>query len=160
MIATRTRSIITAAAVLGLLSAPAAAHAASVSDDGSSGRPLAAELSGANEVGATPGAFVGDPDGMGTANVTVNVGQGELCYDIAFTGVAPIFGHVHVGEAGVNGPVVITLAAVAGADGVAAGCVDAPRELLRDIVRDPSAYYVNIHSDEFRAGAIRGQLER
>lgn len=160
MTTARARSIVTAAAVLALLAAPAAAHAASVSDDGSSGRPLAAELNGANEVGAVPGAFVGDPDAEGSASITVNVGQGELCYDIAFTGTEPIFGHVHAGEVGVNGPVVITLAAVANADGVAAGCAEAPRELLRDIVRDPSAYYVNIHSAEFRAGAIRGQLER
>ena len=45
MIASRTtRSILTAAAVAGLLGVPVAANAASVSADGSSGRPLAAEL--------------------------------------------------------------------------------------------------------------------
>ncbi|WAB85149.1 CHRD domain-containing protein [Microcella daejeonensis] len=150
------RSLITAAAVAALVSVPLVASAASVVPDGSSGRPLSATLLGANEVGPAGG----DPDATGTASVTINVGKSQLCYDIRFTGVAPIFGHVHDGAAGANGDVVITLSALAGASGVAAGCETVDRALLREMLRDPSGYYVNFHSSEFPGGAIRGQLGR
>lgn len=149
------RTLLVSLAVAALATAPLAAQAATVVDDGSSGRALSAELLGANEAGPAGG----DPDATGTAVVTVNAGQGELCYSVEFSGVAPVAGHIHDGEAGVNGPVVIPLA-VAGATSTASGCADVSRELLRDILIDPSGYYVNLHSAEFPAGAIRGQLGR
>ena len=37
---------------------------------------------------------------------------------------------------------------------------DALQLFLRDIRRHPAAYYANIHTLEFVAGAIRGQLHR
>ena len=152
------RATLVLAVVAGLTTIPLAANAASVVSGGSSGRSLSAELLGANEVGPAGG----DPDGSGTANVTVNVGKGELCYSVSFRNIAtPLFGHIHDADAGDNGGVVVTLAAIAGAQGgVAAGCATVDRALLRDIVKDPSGYYVNVHTAEFPAGAIRGQLGR
>lgn len=150
-----TRTLLVSLAAAGLVIAPVAAQAATVVDDGSSGRALSAELLGANEVGPAGG----DPDGAGTAVVTINLGQGELCYAVEFTGVAPVAGHIHDGDTGVNGPVVIPLA-VAGETSTASGCADVSRDLLRDILIDPSGYYVNLHTAEFPAGAIRGQLGR
>ena len=151
------RATLVLAVVAGLTTIPLAANAASVVSEGSSGRSLSAELRGANEVGSA-----GDPDGVGTANVTVNVGKGELCYSVSFSKIAtPLFGHIHDADAGDNGGVVVTLAAIAGAQGgVAAGCATVDRALLRDILKDPSGYYVNVHTAEFPAGAIRGQLGR
>lgn len=38
------------------------------------------------------------------------------------------------------------------------GCVRAARPLLVAILRDLAAYYVNVHTTQYPAGAIRGQL--
>jgi hypothetical protein len=67
------------------------------------GRPLSTVLTGAAEV---PGP--GDPDGRGTARLTLNQGQEEICYDLTVSGIAPATAaHIHVGTADVAGPVVV-----------------------------------------------------
>ena len=126
---------------------------------------LAARLSGANEV---PPA---DPDGRGLA--LVETGRTRVCFAVAWTRIAPpIFAHIHAGPVGVNGPVVVLFFDVpelAGAPNAAlpdtisavAGCVGGKDPaLLRDIRRQPSDFYVNVHTPEFPGGAIRGQLRR
>jgi len=66
--------------------------------------------------------------------------------------------HIHEAPAGAPGPVVVTLAPPT--SGESSGCVSADRELIVEILRDPAAYYVNVHNAEFPAGAVRGQLSR
>jgi hypothetical protein len=114
------------------------------------GRPLSATLTGAAEVPVT-----GDPDGSGSAQVTLNQGLGEVCWDIEFEGIdAPFAAHIHVGAAGVPGPVVVGLS-------TSSGCVDGVDEgLIKAIRQNPSAYYVNVHNAPFPGGALRGQLEK
>jgi CHRD domain len=121
------------------------------------GRPFAATLTGAAEV---PGP--GDADASGTALITLNQGQGQVCFELSWAGIdGTVFAaHIHVGPAGVAGPVVVPLfvgVALSGTDS-ASGCVSASEELIKAIRHDPANYYVNIHSDVFPAGAIRGQL--
>jgi hypothetical protein len=121
------------------------------------GRPLATTLTGAAEV---PGP--GDPDASGTAFITLNQGQGEVCFDLSWAGIdgTVTAAHIHVGPAGVAGDVVVPLFAgsFAGTDS-ASGCVSGVSEqLIKAIRQDPASYYVNIHSDVFPAGAVRGQL--
>jgi CHRD domain len=132
--------------------------AASVALAGNGGRPLATSLSGAEEV---PGP--GDPDATGVVDLTLNQGQNRVCFDISWADVdGTVFaGHIHVGPAGVAGPIVVTLfeGSFAGTDATS-GCVeDVDAELIKAIRKDPSAYYVNVHSlPNFAGGAIRGQL--
>jgi CHRD domain len=119
------------------------------------GRPLATTLTGAAEV---PGP--GDPDASGTAFITLNQGQGEVCFELSWAGIdgTVTAAHIHVGAATVAGPVVVPLFAGAFA-GTASGCVaGVSEELIKAIRQNPENYYVNIHSDVFPAGAIRGQL--
>ncbi len=122
------------------------------------GRPLSTTLTGAAEV---PGP--GDPDASGTAFITLNQGQGEVCFDLSWAGIdgTVTAAHIHVGPAGVEGPVVVPLfaGAFAGTDS-ASGCVSASEELIKAIRQDPENYYVNIHSTVFPAGAVRGQLAK
>lgn len=116
------------------------------------GRPLAATLTGAAEV---PGP--GDPDGSGTARITVNVGQREICYELAVSGIAPATAaHIHEAPAGTAGPVVVPL--MPPTDGMVSGCALVSRELAKNILKHPEEYYVNVHNVAFPAGALRGQL--
>ncbi len=141
------------AAVLALaIAGPASAAKLGGADQG--GRQLATTLTGAEEV---PGP--GDPDGSGFATVTVNPGQGLVCYELSVSGIAPATAaHIHEAPFGEVGDVVVTLGAPS--DGFPSGCVQAGRDLARDILRNPSEYYVNVHNLEFPAGALRGQLSR
>ena len=122
-------------------------------DDSQGGRPLVAALSGANEVG------VGDPDGRGTARITVNPGKNLVCFDISITNVEGVVaGHIHEAAAGKNGLVVVDL--LAGRSTGLQGCVTTTGTTAREILKDPASYYVNIHSTEFLSGAVRGQLSK
>jgi hypothetical protein len=126
---------------------------ASIAADG--GRKFTTELTGAAEV---PGP--GDPDGSGTASITLNHGQGEVCFELTVSDIAvATAAHIHVGPAGVAGPVVVGLAPPA--SGSASGCVsDVDRDLIKNIIQHPEEYYVNVHNAEFPAGAVRGQLSK
>jgi hypothetical protein len=117
------------------------------------GRPFFTTLTGAAEA---PGP--GDPDGSGTAFITLNQGQEEVCFDIEVSGVAPITAaHIHVAPEGSPGPVVVSFdVPVNGLN----GCVSADADLIKDIRQSPSEYYVNVHNAEFPAGALRGQLSK
>jgi len=118
------------------------------------GRPLSTTLTGAEEA---PGP--GDPDGSGTAHLSLNPGQGRICFELKVRNIAPATAaHIHEAPAGAPGPVVVTLAPPT--SGESSGCVSADRELIVEILRDPAAYYVNVHNAEFPAGAVRGQLSR
>ena len=119
-----------------------------------SGRPLTIALEGSQEV---PGP--GDPDGFGTATVRINPGRGQICYSLGVSAIGPATGaHIHEAEAGSAGPVVVSLQAPTG--GSSNGCISVGRELAFEILREPGDYYVNVHNEEYPAGALRGQLDR
>lgn len=131
-----------------------AGMAASAAADG--GRPFTTALTGAAEVPS------GDPDGSGTATITLNQGLGEVCFWISVSDIAlPATGaHIHVGAAGVAGPVVVPLTAP-DASGTSSGCTSGvSAELIKAIRQNPENYYVNVHSSEYPAGAVRGQLSK
>jgi hypothetical protein len=121
------------------------------------GRPLFAEMTGAQEV---PGP--GDPDGSGTVSFTVNPGLGEICFTVDSQNLTTpvIAAHIHPGIAGVAGPPLVFLlaAGVSDADGNFSGCATFDRATVKDILKRPWAYYVNLHTTDFPGGAIRGQL--
>lgn len=162
--------------------------------------PLAeADLDGRSEVSPDGSRrLVGDPDGRGEVyvfpidNFKESDGQGgftttsnadTLCYVLEVDKVsgtennpgAPYAAHIHRGEPGSNGPVVVSLAFPTG--GEAADCVtetrvtgpnntpvfarDAQGNLLATAaeIRDfPERFYVNVHNADHPGGAVRGQL--
>jgi CHRD domain len=142
--------LVAALTMVGMLAVGAPAYA--------QGRPLSTMLTGAAEV---PGP--GDPDASGMAFLTLNEGQGEVCFELSWAGIdgTVVAAHIHAAPAGVAGPIVVPLftgVALAGTDS-ASGCVSGiSGELIKDIRHDPAGYYVNVHSTVFPAGAARGQL--
>jgi hypothetical protein len=110
-------------------------------------------LSGAEEV---PGP--GDPDGTGTAVVTLDTATNELCWDIKVQNIGdPTAGHIHVGDAGKSGSVIVDLNLPA--NGLKA-CTAVDGKTMGHLSGGPKSHYLNIHTAEFPNGAVRGQLQR
>jgi CHRD domain len=129
---------------------------ASIAADG--GRKFTTTLTGAAEV---PGP--GDPDGSGTAMLELNPGTGQVCWEIQVSDITlpAIAAHIHKAPVGVAGPVVVPLfPPVPDESGFSSGCMNADRELIKDIIQHPEGYYVNVHTTDFPAGAVRGQLSK
>ena len=101
----------------------------------------------------------GDPVGTGTATVRMRAGQGQVCFRINVQNLsqAAVGAHIHVGAVGESGGIVVSLRAPA-ASGSSSGCVRASRTVVRRILGNAARYYVNVHTTEFPAGAVRGQL--
>jgi hypothetical protein len=131
----------------------------SIAADG--GRKFTTTLTGEAEVNAQGVPNQGDLDGIGTATITLNHGQGTVCWEITVSGITLPATAAHIHEAPVTapGPVVIPLSAP-DANGFAAGCTSASREEIKEIIQHPEEYYVNVHNVNFPAGALRGQLSK
>jgi hypothetical protein len=155
-------SLLLAMALMLAVMAAGPALAAKLGGADQGGRLFTTTLSGAEEVDPETGELgAGDPNGSGLATLAVNPGQGEVCYELSVEDIelAATGAHIHVGEAGENGPVVVPLTPP-DASGVSSGCAEVSRELALAIIRDPEHYYVNVHNEEFPGGAIRGQLSK
>jgi hypothetical protein len=113
------------------------------------GAPLIAALTGTNNQ-------------SGTATLTLNPGQQEVCFHITIASInAPVLAaHIHIGGAGVNGPIVVPFFGFSTPTTQTdfSACVHGSRDILTAILANPSGYYVNVHTMVSPAGAIRGQL--
>ena len=87
-----------------------------------------------------------------------NVATEEFCFQLEFIGISDVTeGHIHFGQVDEIGPVVIDLnLAENGQD----GCVHAGRAKLVNIIRNPQAFYIDVHTSEYPLGAIRDQLSQ
>jgi hypothetical protein len=119
-------------------------------------KKLYAKMDGKQEVPA------GDPDGTGTAVLTVKSNQ--VCYDIRpkKAGITFGAGHIHLGPKGKAGGVVIPLFTtpkkVTGGKLVGCGPKTVKAADIAKLKAKPGNYYVNIHNAKYPGGAIRGQL--
>ena len=115
------------------------------------GNNFHATLIGASEV---PPA---DPDGAGMARIAINDATNQVCTDLEVRNISAVTAaHIHEGRAGVNGPPVITLDAPDDDD--SDDCDTASDVLVDRLRRNPSAFYVNVHTVDYPNGAIRGQI--
>lgn len=135
-----------------IIPAPRGACPRTVLSPTSGGRAFDVALTGEAETPA------GDPVATGTATVRLRAGQGQLCYRLAVDNLpAAAAAHIHRASSGSAGPVVVPLQTPSAA-GTSSGCATVARPLVKAILAEPASYYVNVHTEEFPAGAVRGQL--
>lgn len=115
-------------------------------------RILATILLGQNSVPAN------DSNGFGIAVILVQPAQDQVCYLVTQHKLtsAVTAAHIHSGAKGTNGPVVVPF--IAPVDGKSKSCVTVADALATDLAQNPRNYYVNVHTTNFPAGEIRGQL--
>jgi hypothetical protein len=99
-----------------------------------------------------------------------NITSGAVVFDAQyrFPGAVTIVGfHIHSGQPGQNGPVVISSGVSSISDSTGIGKIvkvlslpttDTMLGTIKGIVANPGDFYVNIHTPEHPAGVIRGQL--
>jgi hypothetical protein len=123
--------------------------------------------------GGDPFSAVLSGHGSGTARVTLNPGQREVCWEVTVAGLtAPVFAsHIHIGGAGVNGGIVVPFFGFTTPSRATSfsGCTEnVDRGLIEAIQDNPAGYYVNVHTTcagqpagcgpFFLGSAVRGQL--
>jgi hypothetical protein len=135
-----------------IIAGPVLAHG------GGSGNVLSGTLTGSVEVPP------GDPSATGRVVVILEPSSNTVCYKESWDGLTSVVAsHIHLGGAGVAGPIVVPFFNTALPDTITevGGCVkNVAPALIKNIHDDPSAYYVNVHDAAFPKGAIRGQLQR
>ena len=130
-------------------------------------RRLEADLNGFAEVDAAGDFGAGDLDGDGLAEIRLDPVTGRVCFRLEWSDIdEPVAAHIHRGAVGVAGPIVVDLLGNArtfrhrGESGRATGCASGvSTTLVNEIMGTPGAFYVNIHTAPFPAGAVRGNLE-
>jgi hypothetical protein len=95
----------------------------------------------------------GHPTGNGYAEFYLNYGKSQVCWNIRYEGIGTgLASHVHYAPPGSAGKPVIFVSPIH------SGCATVSQEVIKAIVQNPEDYYVNVHTAEYPAGAIRGQL--
>lgn len=104
-------------------------------------------------------------DGTGAATASLHPSDDQLCARVEITAAltGPVTAaHVHDGDAGDSGPAVGPIPLVSdGRPGLAFGCfADGSSVTIADLEADPAGHYLNLHTEAFPGGELRGQLER
>ena len=122
-------------------------------------------LTGSQEVTQNPFCappdICGDPDAAGIATIKINPGSDLVCFKLQWSDIDGTVTAAHIHGPATRSqaaPVLVTFfqpASFAGTD-KANGCThDADADA---IAATPTMYYVNVHSNAYPMGAIRGQL--
>ena len=101
---------------------------------------------------------LGDPDGVGSAAVTI-ISDTRLCVGIVVDNIStPTLARIYAGPAAINGPALVTLPVpVSGNPGTSSGCVTVAAETLVALRATPQNFYISIRNSG-SSSAIRGQL--
>ena len=142
----RTLPVIVALAAMLVAAAPASAAV----------KRLEAKMSGTQETDP------GDPDGTGTAKLRLNRATRRVCFTITVKKIDDVLAaHIHRGGKGVAGGIEVDLITEPKSGDRFTGCTGGvKRSLIREMVRHPRRFYVNVHTMAYPGGAVRGQLRK
>ena len=93
----------------------------------------------------------------GVFNGTYDKTTKILKYTLTFTGIEPTNMHFHKGEIGVSGPVAIPISKAPYTSPIKSETPELTSEQESDLLN--GLWYVNIHSEAFPPGEIRGQVD-
>ena len=94
--------------------------------------------------------------GSGMATMRARLGGTSLCYTLTVTGLTNVTA-AHIHRVSTSAIVVPLTAPTTGTSG---GCETVDKALLREILRNPAAFYVNVHTVAFPNGQVQGRLSR
>jgi hypothetical protein len=99
----------------------------------------------------------GAPHGRGVAIIAFH-GASTVCFRFSHLHgfLDATVAHIHSGTTGHSGPVLVALSS--GPKLHHRGCLAISPTVSRAIWKQPSAYYVNVHSLQYPGGAVRAQL--
>jgi hypothetical protein len=94
--------------------------------------------------------------GSGSATVTIRLGTSRLCSTLTVTDVTNVtVAHIHRVS---TGAIVVPLTAPT--TGTASGCTTVEKALLKEILGNPDAFYVNVHTTAYPNGQVQGTLSK
>ena len=111
----------------------------------------------ANEAGEPGGHGIMTP-AYAKGTITVNSKTDHVCSQIVTKGLVNITAaHIHRGVKGVNGPVVVAFVTKSIGTGKLS-CIIVPAASAKAIIKNPTGFYINVHTKKFPNGAVRAQL--
>jgi hypothetical protein len=130
-------------------------HTGDILEPGASACPSGAQQTQGVKLTAdlTP---VQNATGSGSATITIRIGKSQLCFTLQVSGLTNVTAsHIHrVSTQAIVVPLTTSFT------GTASGCVTVNKTLLKEIVANPGAFYVNVHTSAFPNGQIRGDLSK
>jgi CHRD domain len=98
--------------------------------------------------------------GEGSFVARTNFGQGRICWRLTVVGLADVTAaHIHYRLGDMAGQIALPLALPTPFTGNAIGCTNTSRALVKQILRNPPSFYVNVHTTTYPGGAISGTLK-
>jgi CHRD domain len=95
--------------------------------------------------------------GSGSATVTIRLGVLNLCYTLTVSGLGEVPTAAHIHRAS-NNAIVVPLTTPT--TGTSSGCDTVEKALLQEIVQNPTAFYVNVHTATWPNGQVQGKLSK
>lgn len=111
-----------------------------------------------NAMGSNITMMAGAKTGTASGSFTIDTIKNTLCSKIMVTGLLNVTeAHIHTGITGKDGANVVNFDVTKLASKTPI-CQKVAPMLLKEIVANPAAFYLNVHTKVFPEGAVRGQL--